>query len=82
MYSWGFKVIKFDFLGTVLVCFFLVFYYVWPVIMIIDGYIIYRVVQCVKRKKYKHMLFLIPVAVLLSGPLIYYLIQWLKVWSY
>ncbi len=74
--------IKFDFWETVLVCFFLVFYYAWPVIMIIDGFVIYRAVQCIKRKKYKRILFLIPVAVLLSVPLIYYLIQWLKVWSY
>ncbi|RAW92829.1 hypothetical protein CKY04_22755 [Photorhabdus sp. S8-52] len=73
--------IKFDFCDVVLVCVFLVFYYAWPVIMIIDGYVIYRTVQCIKRKKYKVLLFLIPVVVLLSGPLIYLLIQFLKVWG-
>ncbi|NHB97525.1 hypothetical protein C5467_23800 [Photorhabdus khanii subsp. guanajuatensis] len=73
--------IKFDFWDVVLVCVFLLFYYAWPIIMIIDGYVIYRTVQCIKRKKYKGLLFLIPVVVLLSGPLIYLLIQFLKVWG-
>ncbi|WP_434525465.1 hypothetical protein [Photorhabdus asymbiotica] len=74
--------IKFDFWETVLICIFLAFYYAWPIIMIIDGYVIYRTVQGIKQKKYKRMLFLIPVAVLLSGPLIYFLFQWVKIWLY
>ncbi|NHB91685.1 hypothetical protein C5469_05805 [Photorhabdus cinerea] len=74
--------IHFGFWDTVLICIFLVFYYAWPFIVMIDGVVIYQTVKCIKQKKYKRLLFLIPVAVLLSGPLIYFLIQWLKVWSY
>lgn len=74
--------IHFDFWDTVLVCMFLVFYYGWPFLVIIDGVVIYWTVKFIKQKKYKRLLFLIPVAVLLSGPLIYFLIQWLEIWIY
>ncbi len=74
--------IHFDFWDTVLVCMFLVFYYGWPFLVIIDGVFIYWTVKFIKQKKYKRLLFLIPVAVLLSGPLIYFLIQWLEIWIY
>ncbi|WP_118987740.1 hypothetical protein [Photorhabdus sp. CRCIA-P01] len=74
--------IKFDFWDTVLICVFLFFYYAWPIIMIIDGYVMYRIIQYMKSKRYKRVIFLVPVAVVLSVPLIYLLIQWLNVVGY
>ncbi len=49
-------------------------YYTWPVITVLDALVIYRIIKCIKQKKYTRALLLIFVALLMSSSLVFIMI--------
>ncbi len=69
---------EFGFWGKILFCFIFILYYAWPITVIFDVFFIYLVIKFVKQKKYTFALLLTPIAVLVSGFLIFILIAWMQ----
>ncbi len=70
--------ISFNFWESALVVCFLLVYYTWPIILILDAFTLYRIKKCIQDKKYWRASFLIFAAVLMSGTLIFLLMIWIK----
>ncbi|MGV7963109.1 hypothetical protein ACSLVK_02045 [Photorhabdus tasmaniensis] len=69
---------EFGFWGTILFYFVFALYYAWPITVIFDAFFIYLVIKFIKQKKYIFALLLTPVAVLVSGFLVFIFITWMQ----
>ncbi|NHB90311.1 hypothetical protein [Photorhabdus tasmaniensis] len=69
---------EFGFWGKILFCFVFALYYAWPITVIFDAFFIYWVIKFIKQKKYIFALLLTPIAVLVSGFLIFIFIGWVQ----
>ncbi len=66
--------IRLDYWDAALFAYVFLLYYIWPVIMVLDVLVIYRVIKCIKKKKYTRAILLIFVALLMSGSIIFIMI--------